>query len=103
MCSATTAHATSYTINGITVSSTGAGFSQQTANTVYLPSDTAPTTFTFAGGGGFTLTTSEYGRAQSASTNIAGLPSTGDINVIAGYGYRATITIKDVLSNSPLI
>lgn len=99
---ASSAHAASYTTAGITVSSSGSGFSQPSANTFYFPTS-GITTFTFADGRGFTLTNSEQG-ISSPSRNIAGIPTAGGvINTIAGVGYLSNITLRDVQSGAVLV
>jgi hypothetical protein len=97
------AHAVSYTVAGITVSSSDAGFSQQTANTFYFPTGAGITTFTFSDGRGFTLTSDEQW-GSSPSENIAGIPAAGNvINAIAGVGFLSTITLRDALSGAILV
>jgi hypothetical protein len=97
------AHAASYTINGVTVSSSDAGFSQPSANTIYFPSSsTGVTTFTFADGNGFKISSSEADAVNDPSRNIAGLPSAGGINAIAGVGFNSTITVLDAVSGTQL-
>lgn len=98
------AHAVSYTVAGITVSSNDAGFSQPSANTFYFPTGAGVTTFTFADGRGFTLTNSEQNFGQFADENIAGIPAAGNvINAIAGFGGASTITLRDALSGAVLV
>lgn len=97
------AHAVSYTVAGITVSSPDAGFSQPSANTFYFPPGAGSTTFTFGDGRGFTLTSNEQW-GNGASENIAGIPAAGNtINAIAGFGGASTITLRDALSGATLI
>jgi hypothetical protein len=104
LCVAGSAHAVSYTVAGITVSSPDAGFSQPSANTFYFPTGAGVTTFTFADGRGFTLTNSEQNNGQSSSRNIVGIPAAGNvINAIAGQGYASTITLRDALSSVILV
>lgn len=96
------AHATSFTVNDITVSSDDAGFSQPSANTFHFP--TAPggvTTFTYSDGRGFTIMNDEAG-FSSSSENIAGIPSSGGINAIAGFGFNTTIVVKDARNGTTL-
>lgn len=98
------AHAVSYTVAGITVSSPDAGFSQQTANTFYFPTGAGVTTFTFGDGRGFTLTNGEQNNGQSSDRNIVGIPAAGNvINAIAGQGYASIITLRDALSGATLV
>jgi hypothetical protein len=98
------AHAVSYTVAGITVSSPDAGFSQPSANTFYFPTGAGVTTFTFGDGRGFTLTNSEQNNGRSSSRNIVGIPAAGNvINAIAGQGYNSTITLRDALSGTTLV
>ena len=97
------AHATSFTINGITVSSDDAGFAQPSANTVHFPS--APggvTTFTYGDGRGFTIMNDETSFGSSPSANIAGIPSAGGINAIAGFGGASLIVVKDAGNGTTL-
>lgn len=95
-------HAASYTVNGITVSSSDAGFSQASANTIYFPTGAGVTTFTFADGRGFTLTNSQQSFGNNPYLNIAGLPAGGGINAIAGYDFHSIFTVKDALNNTQL-
>lgn len=96
------AHATSFTINGITMSSDDAGFSQPSANTFHFPTSPAGvTTFTYSDGRGFTIMNDETG-FSSPSENIAGIPSAGGINAIAGIGFNSTIVVKDARSGATL-
>ena len=98
------AHAVSYTVAGITVSSSDAGFSQPSTNTFYFPAGAGVTTFKFGDGRGFTLTNSEQNRGQLASKNIVGIPAAGNvINAIVGYGYATTITLRDALNGATLV
>ncbi len=98
------AHALSYTVAGITVSSPDAGFSQPSANTFYFPNGAGVTTFTFADGRGFTFTHSEQNLGQSSDRNIIGIPAAGNtINAIAGFGGASTITLRDALSGAILV
>jgi len=94
-------HATSYTVNGITVSSSDAGFSQNSANTFYFPTGSGVTTFTFADGKGFKISNTEAIRG-SATSNIAGLPNSGGINAIAGVGFNSVITVLDATNGTQL-
>ena len=97
------AHAVSYTVAGITVSSPDAGFSQPSANTFYFPTGAGVTTFTFGDGRGFTLTSNEQG-GNSSSENIAGIPAAGNvINAIAGFGGASIVTLRDALSGAILV
>jgi hypothetical protein len=97
------AHAVSYTVAGITVSSPDAGFSQPSANTLYFPTGAGITTFTFGDGRGFTLTNSEQNFGSSFQ-NIVGIPAAGNaINAIAGFGGASTITLRDALSGATLV
>ncbi|MDI1309479.1 MAG: autotransporter outer membrane beta-barrel domain-containing protein [Methylotenera sp.] len=103
---ASNALAASYTAAGITISSPDAGFSQQSANTFYFPtSSSGVTTFSFSDGRGFTINnTEQVGFGSSSSSNIAGIPNSGNlINVIAGYGFASSITILDALNGSSLV
>jgi hypothetical protein len=96
------AHAVSYTVAGITVSSPDAGFSQPSANTLYFPTGAGITTFTFGDGRGFTLTNSEQG-GGAPFENIVGIPVAGNvINTIAGFGGASTVTLRDALSGAIL-
>ncbi|MDP1924345.1 MAG: autotransporter outer membrane beta-barrel domain-containing protein [Thiobacillus sp.] len=98
------AHAVSYTVAGITVSSPDAGFSQPSANTFYFPTGAGVTTFTFADGRGFTFTHSEQNLGQGSNRNIIGIPAAGNtINAIAGFGGASTITLRDALSGAILV
>ncbi|MDP1927722.1 MAG: autotransporter outer membrane beta-barrel domain-containing protein [Thiobacillus sp.] len=98
------ANAVSYTVAGITVSSSDAGFSQPSANTFYFPTGAGVTTFTFGDGRGFTLTNSEQNNGQSSNRNIVGIPAAGNvINAIAGQGYNSVITLRDALSGATLV
>lgn len=96
----------SYTVNqsggAITISSPDF-ILQPSANTFFFqPSPSTVTTFSFADGRGFTISNSE-GSPGSSSVNIAGIPSAGGgINMIAGFGYASTITVKDALSGAVL-
>lgn len=94
--------AASYTVNGITASSNDAGFSQPSANTLYFPTGAGVTTFTFADGRGFTITNDEQFFGNGSSRNIAGLPSGGGINAIAGLGDLSIITVRDARNNTQL-
>ena len=99
------ANSASYTANGITVSSSDPGFSQQSANTFYFPTTSSGlATFTFSDGRGFNINASEFsGFSQAANSNISGIPTTGNlINAIAGYGYNSLITVKDALNGATL-
>lgn len=101
---ASSAHAVSYTVAGITVSSPDAGFSQPSANTFYFPTGAGVTTFTFADGRGFTLTNSEQNMGQISNRNIVGIPAAGNvINAIVGIGSKSTITLRDALSGATLV
>lgn len=100
--------ASSFSVDGTTISSNGVGFSQQSANTYYLPSTNGElTTLTFSDGRGITLTSSEQSGstfASSSSANIVGILSGGStINAIAGYGYGANVTVADAASGQNLI
>lgn len=96
------AHATSFSVSGITVSSGDAGFAQASANTFHFPtSPVGVTTFTYSDGRGFTIMNDEAG-FNSPSENIAGIPSAGGINAIAGVGFNSTITVKDARSGATL-
>ncbi len=98
------AHAVSYTVAGITVSSPDAGFSQPSANTFYFPTGAGMTTFTFADGRGFTLTSDEQNLGHGANRNIVGIPAAGNvINAIAGFGGASFITLRDALSGATLV
>lgn len=96
-------HAASFVANGVTISSDEAGFAQASANTFHFPSTAnGLTTFTFADGRGFTLENSESGFGASATRNIAGVPTTGGINTIAGFGGASAITVKDARTGATL-
>jgi hypothetical protein len=98
------AHAVSYTVAGITVSSPDAGFSQPSANNLYFPTGAGVTTFTFGDGRGFTLTNSEQSAGNSTSRNIVGIPAAGNaVNVIAGVGGASAITLRDALNGATLV
>jgi hypothetical protein len=98
------AHAVSYTVAGITVSSPDAGFSQPSANTFYFPTGAGTTTFTFGDGRGFTLASDEQNLGHGTSRNIVGIPAAGNaINAIAGFGGASTITLRDALSGATLV
>ena len=99
----------------ITISSTAAGFTQNSANRYYTSnSGTTSTsdifTFTFADGGSFYLTDfNELSFGSSNSRNVVGIPSTADagfdstINVIGGGGFNTTYDIYDATSGAQLI
>jgi len=103
----------------ITISSDGAGFTQNSdPYQYYLNSggnsqQTSRYTFTFADGGSFYLTDftqtgSAFGGAfaSSSSINVVGIPSTPDtgfgstINVIGGFNFSGTYDIYDATSNT---
>jgi hypothetical protein len=103
----------------ITISSTAAGFTQNSnPYQYYLNSggnsqQTSRYTFTFADGGSFYLTDftqtgSAFGGAfaSSSSINVVGIPSTPDtgfgstINVIGGFNFSGTYDIYDATSNT---
>lgn len=103
------AHAASFTINQtngpITVSSTDATLSQQSANTIYLSSSySATTTFTFADGRSFYINSMDQASIPSSSSiNIIGIPSsspTGSvINLINGLGVNASMSVYSSVNN----
>jgi hypothetical protein len=98
------AHAVSYTVAGITVSSPDAGFSQPSANTFYFPTGAGITTFTFGDGRGFILTSSEQPAGNDTTRNIVGIPAAGNvINAITGGGGASTVTLRDALSGATLV
>ncbi len=99
-------NASSFSVDGTTISSNGAGFSQQSANTYYLPSANGElTTLTFSDGRGLTLTSSEQSAfASSSSANVVGILSGGStVNAVLGYGNASTITIADAISGQSLV
>lgn len=98
--------AATFSVVGTDISSDDAGFSQQSANSYYLPStDGDFTTITFSDGKGFTFTSSdELDFGNSSNSNIVGIQSGGTtVNAIIGYGYLADVLIIDSVSGATLI
>jgi len=98
----------------IQISSTGAGFQQNSPNRYYLYSGGGNQNdeffIDFADGSGIKLTDfTEFAFGSSASKNVLGVPSSAEggfgssINIIGGYGYAATFDIYDSKSGALLL
>ena len=100
-------NAASFTVDGTSISSDGAGFSQQSSNTFYLPNTNGDlTTLTFSDGRGITITSTNELSAfdSSANANIVGILTGGStINAIIGYGFFSDVIIADAVSGETLI
>jgi hypothetical protein len=97
----------------ITISSTAAGFRQESANQYYMATggtvQSDRFTFTFADGGSFYLTDFTDLNFSTDSIYVVGIPSAADIgygstvNVIGSSNLNATYDIHDATSNVKLV
>jgi hypothetical protein len=97
----------------ITISSTAAGFRQESANQYYMATggtvQSDRFTFTFADGGSFYLTDFTRLNFSTDSIYVVGIPSAADIgygstvNVIGSRDLNATYDIHDATSNVKLV
>ena len=94
-------NASTFLIDGTSITSDGVGFSQNTANTYYLPSTNGElTNITFSDGRGINITSlNELNVPSSPDINIVGILSGGStVNAIIGLGMVSNVVITDAIS-----
>ena len=98
-------NASTFLIDGTSITSDGVGFSQNTANTYYLPSTNGElTNITFSDGRGINITSlNELNVPSSPDINIVGILSGGStVNAIIGLGMVSNVVITDAISGQDL-